>query len=210
VSTNFSTGIKGAALQGTDKGYVISTPSNSIINLQSFTVALWANVPQNTKATWGLVNLSNTADFWGNFDIFFENGSTSTNAVFKYHVENWQTATKDNETWSDALNIGDVWNKWVHLAVTYDAGSSTFVTYVNGASVNTKVNAGNGPLKFQNASALIFGTAQFNVTPSIGTAGGPQDWAGYTPGKLDEIRIYKVALNAEEIKALYQLEKLGK
>jgi hypothetical protein len=63
VNTNFSTGVKGAALQGADKGYVISTPSNSIINLQSFTIALWANVPQNTKTTWGLVALSNTADF---------------------------------------------------------------------------------------------------------------------------------------------------
>ena len=130
--------------------------------------------------------------------------------MFKYHVENWQTASKDNETWSDNLAIGDVWNKWTHLAVSYNATSSTFVAYVNGSAVNTKVNAGNGPLKFQNASALIFGTMQFNATPSIGTAGGPQSWAGFVPGKMDEIRIYKVALSADEVKALYQLEKLGK
>jgi hypothetical protein len=210
VNTTFSTGIKGAGLQGADKGYVTSTPSNAILGLQSFTVSLWVNVPQNTTATYGLVGLSNTADFWGNFDIFFENGSTSSNGIFKYHVENWKTATTDNETWSDNLSVGDVWNKWIHFAVTYDAGSSTFVVYQNGGAINTKVNTGNGALKFQNASALIFGTMQFNVTPSIGTAGGPQTWAGYVPGKMDEIRIYKAALSADEVKALYQLEKLGK
>lgn len=210
VNTTFSTGIKGAGLQGADKAYVISTPSNAIIGLQSMTVSLWVNVPQNTKATYGLVCLSNTGDFWGNFDIFFENGSTPTNGVFKYHIENWQTATTDKDTWSDNLSIGDVWNKWIHLAVTYNAASSTFVVYQNGSAINTKVNVGNGALKFQNASALIFGTMQFNVTPKIGTADGPQSWADYVPGKMDEIRIYKVALSAEEIKALYQLEKLGK
>lgn len=212
ASTTFSTGIKGAGLQGADKAYVTSTPSNAVMGLQSFTVSLWVNVPQNTKGTYGLVSLSNTGDFWGNFDIFFEKSdkTTSTNGVFKYHVENWQTATTDKDTWSDNLNIGDVWNKWIHLAVTYDAASSTFVVYQNGTAINTKVNAGNGTLKFQNASALIFGTMQFNVTPSIGTAGGPQDWASYVLGKMDEIRIYKAALSADEVKALFQLEKLGK
>lgn len=210
VNTTFSNGIKGAGLQGADKAYVTSIPSNAVIGLQSMTVSLWVNVPQNTKGTYGLVALSNTAADWGNFDIFFENGSTASNAVFKYHIENWQTATTDKDTWSDNLSIGDVWNKWIQMVVTYNAASSTFIVYQNGAAINTKVNAGNGPLKFQNGSALIFGTMQFNVTPPIGTDKGPKDWVSYMPGKMDEIRIYKVALTADEVKALYQLEKLGK
>jgi hypothetical protein len=72
------------------------------------------------------------------------------------------------------------------------------------------VNAGNGNLTFQNATALIFGTMQFNATPSLGTAGGAQPWASYVPGAIDEVRIYNKALVAADIKALYQLEKLGK
>lgn len=211
VGTSFTNGIKGQALQGANNAYFITTPSNAVKSLQSFTISLWVNTPQNTTGTYGLVCLSNTADFWGNFDVFFENGSSATNAQFKAHIENWQTATTDHETWLGAYPIGAVWNKWTHLVVTYDATSSTFNMYVNGSPIiSPVVNAGNGNLVFQNASALIFGTMQFNTTPSLGTAGGAQPWASYVPGAIDEVRIFNKALVAGDIKALYQLEKLGK
>jgi len=209
VGTSFTTGLKGQALQGADNGYVISTPSSSILDIQSFTIAFWVNTTQNTDGTFGLVCLSNTNDFWGNIDIFFENGSTSSNAVLKAHIENWTETNTDNDQWLGAFSIGNVWNSWSHIVVTYDAGSSTFATYVNGVLINTTVKANNGNLKFQNASALIFGTMQFNADPSLGTAGGPQDWASYLPGAMDELRIYNKAITAGDVKALYQLENLG-
>ncbi len=217
VGTSFTTGIKGEALQGANNGYFITTPSNAVINLQSLTISLWVNVPPNLTGTYGFVCLSNTADFWGNFDVFFENLPSLnnvkdiSNAQFKAHFENWQTPTTDHETWLGQYPIGNVWNKWTQLAITYDASASTFNVYVNGSSiVSPVVNAGNGNLKFQNASALIFGTMQFNVTPSLGTAGGPQPWASYVPGAMDEVRIYNKALVASDINALYQLEFRGK
>ncbi|PZX64443.1 LamG domain-containing protein [Hydrotalea sandarakina] len=210
VGTSFTTGIKGNALQGANNGYFITTPSSAVVGLKSFTISFWVNSPQNTNGTFGLVCLSNTQDFWGNLDIFFENGSTSTNANLKAHIENWITSTTDNDQWLGSFAIGNVWNKWTHIVLTYDATTSTFVTYVNGSSINTTVKAGNGPLTFQNASALIFGTMQFNTTPSLGTAGGPQSWASYMPGAMDEVRIYNAPLAAADVKALYQLQNLGK
>jgi len=168
------------------------------------------NVPQNTKGIYGLFSLTNTGGFWGNLDIFFENGSTATNAVLKAHIDNWKTATTSNETSIDNTSIGDVWNKWTHITLTYGQTNSTFVAYVNGLPVRTTVKNGNATLKFQNVSAIIFGTSQFNATPSIGTAGGPQGWADFVPGAMDEVRIYNKALAAEEVKALWQLEKLGR
>lgn len=210
VGTSFTTGIKGNALQGANNGYFITTPSSAVVGLKSFTISFWVNSPQNTNGTFGLVCLSNTQDFWGNLDIFFENGSTSTNANLKAHIENWITPTTDNDQWLGSFAIGNVWNKWTHIVLTYDATTSTFVTYVNGSSINTTVKAGNGPLTFQNASALIFGTMQFNTTPSLGTAGGPQSWASYMPGAMDEVRIYNAPLAAADVKALYQLQNLGK
>ncbi len=211
VGTSFTAGIKGQGLQGANNAYYITTPSTAVVNLQSFTIALWVNTPQNTTGTYGLVCLSNTQDFWGNFDVFFENGSSYNNAKFKAHIENWQTPTTNHDTWLGAYDIGDVWNKWTHLAVTYDANTSAFNMYVNGSSIISPViSAGNGNLTIKNASALIFGTMQFNATPSLGTAGGAQPWASYVPGAMDEVRIYNKALAATDINALYQLEKRGK
>jgi hypothetical protein len=209
VGTTYTPGLKGKALQGANNGYVISKPSAAVLALKSFTIALWVNTTQNTTGTYGLVCLSNTQDFWGNIDVFFENGSTSSNANLKAHIENWTNATTDNDAWLGSFAIGNVWNSWTHIVVSYDATSSTFVTYVNGSIVNSTVKAGNGNLNFLNASALIFGTMQFNVTPSLGTAGGSQSWASYVPGAMDEIRIYNKAITSSEVKALYQLENLG-
>jgi hypothetical protein len=217
VGTSFTDGIKGQALQGADNGYFITTPSTAVLNLQSLTISLWVDVPPNLTGTYGFVCLSNTNDFWGNFDVFFENlPSTNnvkdiSNAILKGHFENWTSPTTDHETWLGNFSIGPVWNKWTHIVFTYDAATSTFNVYVNGSSiVSPIVNAGNGNLTFQNASALIFGTMQFNVTPSLGTAGGPQSWASYVPGAIDEVRIYNKALVASDVGALYQLEKRGK
>jgi hypothetical protein len=60
------------------------------------------------------------------------------------------------------------------------------------------------------ASKIIFGTEQFQTTPSLGTAGGTQGWAGYLTGQLDEVRIYDVALSASDLKALIILQGKGK
>ena len=209
VGTGFTPGLKGNALQGANNGYVISTPSSAVAGLTSLTISVWVNTTQNTTGTYGLVCLSNTQDFWGNIDFFFENGSTASNANLKAHIENWKNPTTDNDAWLGAFAIGNTWNAWTNVVVTYDATSSTFVTYVNGTSINTTVKTGNGNLNFLNASALIFGTMQFNVTPSLGTAGGSQSWASYLPGAMDEIRIYNKALSSSDIKSLYQLENLG-
>ncbi|MBS1654643.1 MAG: hypothetical protein JSU05_07350, partial [Bacteroidetes bacterium] len=72
VGTSFANGVKGKALQGANNGYVISVPSSAVVSMTSFTISLWVNTPQNTTGTYGLVCLSNTNDFWGNLDFFFE------------------------------------------------------------------------------------------------------------------------------------------
>ncbi|MCZ0212096.1 hypothetical protein OZK63_42805, partial [Streptomyces sp. UMAF16] len=69
--------------------------------------------------TFGLVCLSNTQDFWGNIDIFFENGSTPTNANLKAHIENWVNPTTDNDQWLGTFAAGNIWNKWSHIVLTY-------------------------------------------------------------------------------------------
>src|SRR5215213_9082303 len=79
VNTSFAGGFKGQALKGALNGYVLATPSNAIKNLQSFTITEWVNTPPPSTGIIGIFSLANTKQFWGNIEIFFENGSDNTN-----------------------------------------------------------------------------------------------------------------------------------
>lgn len=203
--TTFITGVKGQALKGADEAYVVSNTPPNVQTLKSFTVSCWVNSPLNTDGIVGLIDVANSQAFWGNLTVFFENGGTENKGVLKIHVNNNGT-----DAWLGNYELTSPWNKWMHLAVTYDAASSTFVVYVNGGQKDKKVIAGYGPINFQNASKMVFGTVQFQTTPSLTSATGKQGWAGYLTGALDEVRIYNKALSAEDIGFLQKLEAKGK
>lgn len=207
VNTGFSNGFKGQALQGSANGYAISDLPAAIKNLKSFTIDFWVNTPQNTAAT-APISISNLNDFWGSLDMFYENGSTASSANFKVHY-GWEQANN----WFTTGFLSNPWNAWQNIALTYDAASSTFNLYQGGSLVTggTLTVAGLGDAAFPaGATKIIFGTLQFQATPSLGTAGGSQGWAGYLKGQLDEVRIYDVALSASDLKALIILQGKGK
>lgn len=165
VGVGFVNGIKGAAMQGGVNKYVLFNPGSGIQNLQSFTVTSWVNSPQNTNGIAGILDIANTNSFWGNLTLFFENGGTATNANLKVHVNN-----NGKDAWLGNYNITNAWNVWMNIAVSYDAASSTFKVFVNGSKIATQVVANYGPLQFQNATKMVFGTVQFQTTPSLTSA----------------------------------------
>jgi len=204
TNTSFSTGQKGQALQGANNGFVITTPSNAIKTMTSYTISFWVNSPLNVGAT-GLVSLGDTLNFWGNINIFFENGGNDNLARFK-------TIYKSNGVDRDN-NIQEVsggFNTWVEYCITYD-GAGNFKSFVNGTLARTNTVAGMGPIQFTNIGPLVFGTLHFMTLPNSSTsATTAQTWAGYLSGKLDEIRIYNTSLTEIEVYALFQLEKQGR
>lgn len=205
VNTSFTGGFKGQALQGTANGYVISDLPNAIKNLTSFTIDYWLNT-SNTSGIITPIVISRTDQFWGALDMFYENaGRTDATANLKVHF-NGQT-----EVWFTNGFISNPWGSWVNIGLTYDAPSSTFILYQNGTKVASQTAAGLGNLVFPAvATKLIFGTEQFQASPSLGTAGGAQSWAGYLTGQLDEVRIYNKALSASDLQALLVLQGKGK
>ncbi len=203
--TTFTNGIKGRALQGATNSYVLFDPGNNIKNLQSFTLTTWVNSPQNSNGIVGLIDIANANSFWGNLTLFFENGSTASNAVLKVHVNN-----NGKDAWLGNYDLANAWNTWMNLAVTYDAASSTFKVFVNGSRIATKTEANFGALKFVDANKIVFGTVQFQTTPSLTSAATSQSWASYLTGALDEVRIYNKALSENEVNALVKLEGRGK
>jgi hypothetical protein len=204
--TGFTQGLKGQALQGADNGYVLTTPSTDIQNLESFTVSLWVNTAVNTDGAVGLVTLVNSTSFWANIDVFLENGATAQVGAFKGHLIN-----NGSDMWLGTYSVPNVFNAWTNIILTYNAKNSTAEFFVNGSSLGKATQATNGgPLHFTDASALVFGTMQFMTDPSLTSAADAQDWAGYLTGALDEVRIYNKALSTSDVVALYSLEKLGR
>jgi hypothetical protein len=207
VGMTFTSGLKGKALTGnpdaTKKAYATAIPSDAVKNMKQYTVSLWVNTPQNTGAT-GLFSLGNTQGFWANINMFFENGGTTTNARFK-------TIFADNGVEFDTgvPTINNAFNNWTSYTATYD-GAGNFRSYVNGSLVGSNTRAGLGDVRFLNLGPIVFGALHFMTVPSSTAATGAQDWAGYLPGKLDEVRVYNRALTAIEVSALSILERQGR
>ena len=201
----FTAGLKGQALNGNPdpaaKAYATSTATPAIASLKKYTVSVWTNTAMNTGAT-GIVSIGETTGFWGNINIFFENGGTATLARFKTIFQD-NGATYDN-------NIQDVQNgfgNWTHYLITYD-GAGNFKSYVNGSLARaTKVAATD--IRFTNVGPVVFGALHFMTVPSSTTGSTDQPWAGYIPGKIDEVRIYNRALTDIEVSALSVLERRG-
>lgn len=205
TGTTFTPGIKASAMQGALNSYVLFTPGDAISKMQSFTITYWVNSPAPSTGIIGLVNLANTDGFWGNIDMFFENGSTNTNGKFRAHITN---GAKD--TWVTKDGIQNMFGVWTALALSYDAGTNTFKFYKDGAPLVTSTVAGFGPIAFTKVGKLVFGCVQFQTTPSQTSATGSQPWASYLTGQLDEVRIYNKALTDAELNSLVKLEGRGK
>lgn len=206
MGTSFGTGFKGKGISFGLNNYALVSPSTSIKSLQSLTLAFWINTTQNTVGIQTPVSFVNPTQFWGNFDVFLD-GQTPTSSVVKIHAFG-NSGTK--EAWLTSWSIASPWGSWKHIAISYDMASSTFSLYVNGTLIGSSVQAGFGAPNFANLSNIVLGTIQFNTNPSLTSATSAQPWASFVLGSMDELRIYNAALNASDVKALYQLENLGK
>ena len=203
----FTTGLKGKALTGnpdaTKRAYATAVASPAVKAMTQYTVSCWVNTPQNVGAT-GIVGLGDTQNFWGNINIFFENGGTTTLARIKT-IYGDNGVTRDN----NIQDIANGFNTWVQYLITYD-GAGNFKSYVNGTLVRTNTVADMGAIRFTNVGPIVFGALHFKTIPSS-TSGSPgEDWAGYIPGKIDEVRIYNKALTSTEVSALSILERQGR
>ncbi|NWJ50606.1 MAG: LamG domain-containing protein [Bacteroidetes bacterium] len=206
VGTSYTTGFEKQSLQGALNGYVLATPGSGITNLQSFTSTLWINTPAPSTGIIGFFSLAKTDAFWGNIEMFFENGSSNTNGKLRIHV------TKGGNDYTYAVdNIQNLFDKWNNIAFSYDASTSTCTLYINGASVSSgTINGLTGALSFSNVGKVVFGCVQFQTNPSQTSATTSQPWASYLTGQLDEVRIYNKALSAAEVAAIVALQAKGK
>ena len=207
TGTSFTTGIKGKALQGGTNSYFLSAPTAKITGLKSFTLSEWFNTPAPTNGIIALFSLSNKSEFWGNLEIFIENGSTNQKGILKVVFTN---NGKGDKTYT-VDNLVNLFGKWNALSVSYDETTSTVTVYINGSRVSSgKLDGITGPLNFVNSGNLVFGTTQFMTTPSQTTSHGAEPWASYLTGQLDEVKLFNKALTDVEVGSIIKLEGRGK
>lgn len=206
TGTSFTTGFEKQGLQGGLNSYVLSTPSAAIKGLQSFTSLLWVNTPPPSTGIIGFLTLSNTKNFWGNIEMFFENGSSNTNGKVRIHI------TQGANDYTFAVdNVQNLFNTWVNIGFSYDATTSKSTLYVNGSSVSSGTITGlTGALNFTNVGNLVFGCDQFQTTPSQTSGASFPGFASFLTGQLDEVRIYNKVLAPSDISAIVALEAKGK
>jgi hypothetical protein len=206
TGTTFTAGFEGQAMQGALNSYVLVTPSAAITQLKSFTATCWINTPPPTTGIIGFLTLANTTAFWGNIEMFIENGSSNTNGKLRIHIAQ---GTGDFTFAVD--NIQNLFDKWNNIAFSYDATTSTCTLYINGSTVSSGTIGGlTGSLNFTNPGKLVFGCVQFQTTPSQTSATTSQPWANYLVGQLDEVRFYNKAVAATDIAAIVGLSAKGK
>ncbi|MGZ3834584.1 MAG: LamG-like jellyroll fold domain-containing protein, partial [Mucilaginibacter sp.] len=160
TGTSFGTGVKGQGLQGANNAYVVTNTPAAVQAVHSFTISTWVKMPQNTGAT-GIVSVAHTDNFWGNFDIFYDNGGTATTGVLKVHMWNKSGSTSGTDAWQGGYTVANPWNVWTQIAVTYDDAASTVNVYYDGALAGTNTVAGFAPLDWSKAAKMVFGTLQF-------------------------------------------------
>ncbi len=202
------------ALQGADSGYVVSAVPPNVQSLHSFTVSVWYNMPENTTGAVGLLSIANNqtggAGFWGSLDIFFDNGATPTTGVLTVHVFNVSGSATGEDKFLAGNQVSNPFGVWANVTATYDDTTSTFVVYFNGAQIATTTDAGFAPLNWTAAQKMVFGTLQFQTNPSLTANAHYPGFASFLIGEMAHVRIYNKPLNANDVGAIYGLEKLGR
>ncbi len=147
-------------------------PYSAALNPPVFTVALWANV-MGGNGTYRSPLTSRASQ-------------PQSGYIFYAGPDNlWQFWMGDGSAWN-ALTAGPVVNNtWIHLAATYDGTTACF--YANGSLAAT--------------ARVAF---RRNDTFPLRIGAGATEGAGayWFPGRVDDVRVYRVALDAAHVWAL--------
>ncbi|RYY29860.1 MAG: LamG domain-containing protein [Sphingobacteriaceae bacterium] len=211
--TTVDAGIKGKALN-LNAGYLYyATPFNAFKTaaLKSFTISTWVQIANNGSKKTMLFQLARPGMFNGNINFVLE-----TNVLPATDVENLVVhpvfntiggGTQDNLNANRALKIG--LNRWTHIALTYNGTTGIFNIIANGNNIGSYSSRGTGNNlfnSFEPNEVIIGGNYNVVTGKSVST---DVSFAAMT-GRMDELRIYNIALPEAIVKSIYNLGLAGK
>ncbi|KAF2519981.1 LamG domain-containing protein [Flavobacterium salilacus subsp. salilacus] len=204
----------------------IAYPSIAALSntLNDFTISTWAKVTNNGESGSVFFTLSRPNEWAGNINFLAETGwgpATSDSITVKGQiVSNNELAWQDtrNTIKSSPEDIADghvpfpnkVGGQWMHAVLTWEGSTRMFKVYVNGVKISNPKWEERGTAE---SPAFMFTTPTLPVIGAFATTanGTATDaWDKGLTGQLDEMRVWKKALNAADINALYELELAGR
>ncbi len=196
AAATYEDGISGKGLKlstkGTDEKFWLSIPYSVFGDSRdSFTLSLWYKASgYNTSGEDSeLFSLYNSANerflFYSPAAVAFQDKGFAMKWDGTYGSANVISGYKENE--------------WTHLVFAVDAvdGQSKITAYINGAAVEVDQSGA-----WANSLMSQLGVDTFTIGGKNPYKGGPTPNCLFY-GTVDEIRLYKGALNADEAKAIY-------
>jgi len=178
---------------GTDN-YASIADTNNLDIAGSFTISAWIRpdtLPADTQmfsiiSKTGDVDSGAAADN-GNYGIAIDNGLSGTGVSVSGGFEN-SAGTQVTARANRSISVGE----WYHVALAFDNTADTLKIYLDGAEGGST------------STALTPNTNNFPVYLGHTNPGAPFSLEAYYNGRIDEVRIYRYARSASQIKADYQ------
>lgn len=202
-------GVRGKSLQ-LESGFVrYNTQFNAFktATMKNWSISTWVKLKNNGSKRTMVFQLARQTVFTGNINFDLRtNAFPATNDSMLTLQPTFSTVnggTQDNL--NNVLNKVNL-NNWVHIVLTYDFATGVFNNWINGIKVGAFPNRGTGGSSYnayEPNEVLIganYNAAGIPVTP----ASTDVNYAPMT-GKVDEMRIFNIALPDAHIKALYNL-----
>jgi len=235
IGASYEAGAKGQGLKLTNGYLKFPAISNFPTSMTAYTISVWANVKNNLTPTSAspssFFSLSRANAWDGNLNLYAEtaqrpavetdgrvNDTIIVKAGFRttasggefyennIRLEPWMIADNVITPNKHVANPVATGGRWAHYVATWDGSTNRFIIYING------VKSSNPAFEIRGTNtSIVFDTPTFAYIGAFGNVATTSDtWNKPMNGSLDEIRVYKKALVASDIQALYDLEKAGR
>jgi hypothetical protein len=173
---SWTTGIRAGAVALDGSSGYISLPDNILSDVSDFTIAAW--VYWNGGRNWQRV-----FDFGTGINRYMMLTPCGDSGVARFAI------TVNGGHGERAIDSGAALPvaQWVHVAVTLAGNVATL--YVNGAVAGANANMFLAPFRLPNTTQTWIGRSQYTNDP-------------YFNGKVDDLRIFRGALSAEEVASI--------
>ncbi len=221
VNSSFVPGIKGQAVSLNEGFIYYKKDLGKLTTGGAFTISSWIQVANNQVGVNGARAYFQSMggnELFGNVTCMLETGQNrpgSDSLVAKALYRDANGGLQDQLN-----NFGDVGvdyqvikgagqNKWIQLITTYNPlDSNRLQIYANGVQVGNKKFAARGSsFKFNSPNEVVIG-GWANLVQ--GTTLPPEGFTLPFLGKIDEVRVFDKLLSQTEIKALYDIELVGR
>ena len=184
-----------------DKGGNIEVPYTTALNPQQMSISIWLKKSAPASRTINTDTYTMTSmNRWNTYKFQLQSANKLFLTVKAVNGTDTAYYDRDDET---AVLANDT---WYHAVVTFKPGVMSF--YVNGDLVKSWTNTPNTPISIS-AKPINFVIGQDLPTNKYLTVDGDFQvaWGGFWTGDLDDVMFYNVALDATQVKSIFNNQK---